>query len=52
MTEFTGVHTVLGHLVQEAFKSPLSVDSHIQLHFMMPLCLNFWFCEFFLHWRI
>lgn len=26
--EFTGAHTVLGHLVQEAFKSPQSVDSH------------------------
>lgn len=41
IAEFTGARTVLGHLVQEAFKSPLSVDSHIQLHFMMPLCLIF-----------
>jgi len=27
--EFTGAHTGVGHLVHEAFKSPLSVDSHI-----------------------
>lgn len=38
--EFTGAHTVLGHLVQEAFKSPQSVDSHRAISSYISWCLR------------
>lgn len=41
--EFTGAHTVLGHLVQEAFKSPQSVDSQRAISGYISWCLRVWF---------